>query len=64
MDGKMRKQIELAIIRLENENRRKFGILSFLHGKLSNSEVNELLDRINADRALVEKLKKGLEPGS
>lgn len=62
MDNKTRKYIELAIIRLENENQAKYTMLNFLHGKLPERMINTTLDEINANLVLISKLKKGLEP--
>lgn len=53
----MSKQIELIIIRLESENMRAKQLLSFLEGKLTEEQVNTLLDTINANNELIEKLK-------
>lgn len=56
----MSKQLELLIIRLENENVQAKQLLSFLEGKLTEKQLNQLLDTINANNEVIEKLKKGL----
>jgi len=56
----MNKKIELIIIRLENENVQAKQLLSFLKDKLTEKQVNTLLDTINVNSELIEKLKKEL----
>jgi len=56
----MNKKIELIIIRLESENAQAKKLLSFLKDKLTEKQVNTLLDTINTNSELIERLKKEL----
>ncbi len=63
MDNKTRKQIELLVIRLENDIKRQLQILSLIYERASEEQVNSILDRVNRNKETVEKLKRGLTEG-
>lgn len=63
MDNKTRKQIELLIIRLENDTKRQLHILNLIYEKASEEQINSILDRVNRNKETVGKLKKGLTEG-
>ena len=57
----MRKQIELAIARLERVNVQLKKLLGMGSETMTENQINEILDEIFANEKLIEKLKKGLE---
>ena len=56
----MRKQIELAIARLERVNAQLKKLFTTAGGEMSGEQINEVLDEILANEKVVEKLEKGL----
>ena len=56
----MRKQIELAIARLERVNAQLKKLLVMAGAEMSEEQLNEVLDEILANEKLIEKLEKGL----
>ena len=56
----MRKQIELAIARLERVNAQLKKLLAMAGGEMSEDQINEILDEILTNEKVVEKLEKGL----
>ncbi len=63
MDNKTRKQIELLIIRLENDTKRQLQILNLIYERASEEQINSILDRVNRNKDTIGKLKKGLTEG-
>ena len=56
----MKKQIELAIARLERVNAQLKKLFTTAGGEMSGEQINEVLDEILANEKVVEKLEKGL----
>ena len=56
----MKKQLELAIARLQRVNSQLKKLLDMGSERMTEDQINEILDEMFANEKLIEKLKKGL----
>ncbi|WP_164489857.1 hypothetical protein [Runella sp. SP2] len=56
----IKKQIELAIARLERENAQLAKVLNSFSENYTEEQINQVLDEILKNKELIEKLKRGL----